>query len=95
MMKLIDKYYKNNLKRRNKMAFEAKRDKIKKALGEPIDKKTIPGVSLPSREEPDLVPSTYTLERRNKEKLARLAKANGYEKSTAAFLNDLIAGIQE
>lgn len=30
-----------------------------------------------------------------KEKLARLAKANGYEKSTAAFLNDLIAGIKE
>lgn len=77
------------------MASEAKNEKNKKDPGKKKGEKTIPSVSLPSREEPNLVPSTYTLEKKNKEKLARLAKANGYEKSTAAFLNDLIAGIQE
>ena len=80
------------MKRGNDMA---SKDKSKKDLGKKMVEKKIPSVSLPSREEPNLVPSTYTLEKKNKEKLARLARANGYEKSTAAFLNDLIAGIQE
>lgn len=80
------------MKRGNDMA---SKDKSKRDLGKKMGEKKIPSVSLPSREEPNLVPSTYTLEKKNKEKLARLARANGYEKSTAAFLNDLIAGIQE
>lgn len=77
------------------MASEAKKDENKRDPEKKKSEKAIPSVSLPNREEPNLVPSTYTLEKKNKEKLARLAKANGYEKSTAAFLNDLIAGIKE
>ena len=79
----------------NDMASEAKKYENKRNPEKKKSEKAIPSVSLPNREEPNLVPSTYTLEKKNKEKLARLAKANGYEKSTAAFLNDLIAGIKE
>lgn len=77
------------------MAFEPKNEKIKQALGSPETGRSIPNVGLPNREEPELVPATYTLEKKNKAKLKRLAQANGYGKSTAAFLNDWIASVKE
>ena len=77
------------------MAFEPKKEQIKKALGEKIAEWRVPTASLPKREEPEKVITSFTLDKKNKEKLARLAKANGYGKSTAAFLNDWIASVEE
>lgn len=74
------------------MAYEpSKREKMRKALGE----NPIPSFVLPNREEPELVTASYTIEKRNKDKLARVAKAHGYGKSTSEFLNNLITSIKE
>lgn len=78
------------------MAFdEENRDKIREALDLDNNRKWFPSVELPSKKETELVQASYSLERENKEKLARMAKKQGYGKSTSAFLNDWIASVKE
>lgn len=83
------------------MAFTPKKKEISSAIAGTLEKElsnnslNISRIELSRKLNEDKVVTTYKFKERNKKKLERLAKINGYKTSTSAFLDDLIENIPE